>query len=122
VFDFGFRSRISTQRTVTRIVCVCNTPPPLALTVIVNVATLAFDAAFSVSVLVPFPGGAIDAGANVPVTFFGSPLTVRLTADENPLLPRVESVTGVEPPRASTIDVLLKVSVTLGLMTVRVTV
>ncbi len=83
---------------------------------------LALDAAFSVSVAVPLPGAAIDDGINVAVTFFGSPLTERLTAEEKPLLPTVETVRGIDPPRGTTIEVLLEVRVKVGLMMVRATV
>jgi hypothetical protein len=45
-----------------------DTPPPLPVTVTVVVPVAVVDAAFSVNMLLPLPGEAIDAGANVAVT------------------------------------------------------
>jgi hypothetical protein len=63
------------------------------------VPTAALDAGFSVSVLLPLPGDARLAGAKLAVTPFGSPLTVSVIADLNPLTPAVDAVMGIDPPR-----------------------
>jgi hypothetical protein len=86
--------------------------------VIAEVPTLALDAAFTVKVLLPLPGDAIVTGANVPVTFFGNPLTENATLDANPLLLNVDTVSGNDPPRDSTALVPLTASVNVGPMTV----
>ena len=48
--------------------------------------------------LVPAPGAAMDAGANVPVTSVGSPETEKATAELNPPTPVVVSVSGCVVP------------------------
>jgi len=100
------------------IVCDRVTPPPLAVTVIVEVPTPALAAAFTVNVLLPLPGDAIVTGANVPVTFLGNPLTDSATLDANPLLPAIDKVSGNDPPRDSTRVVPLTVSANVGPITV----
>lgn len=95
------------------------TPPPDAVTVRVEVAAAAVDATFSVNVLLPLPGVAILAGAKLPVTPFGSPLTDSVTADLKPLTPAVDTVTGIDPPRATITFVPPSVSVNVGPITVR---
>jgi hypothetical protein len=69
-------------------------------------------------VLLPLPGNAIEAGANVPVTFFGSRLTESATADANPLLPAIETVNGIDPPRGTIILVPPSARVKVGATTV----
>jgi hypothetical protein len=63
------------------------------VTVSVEVPAAAVEAAFNVIVLLPLPGDAIDVGANVAVTPFGSPLTVSASAAAKPFVPTVETCT-----------------------------
>jgi hypothetical protein len=95
------------------------TPPPVAVTVSVDVFTAAVDAAFNVSELLPPPGDAILVGENVAVTPLGNPLTDKLTADLNPLSTLVDTVTGSDPFRFRDTVVPPSVSVKSGPTTVR---
>ena len=95
-------------------------PPPEAVTVTVAEPRVAVVAALSVSVVVPVPGAAIDPGVSVPVTPFGNPAIENRIAAANPLEPAVETVIGIDPPRATATVVPLRVMAKLGPMTVSV--
>ncbi|HSK42855.1 MAG TPA: hypothetical protein VLA83_03090 [Candidatus Binatia bacterium] len=60
------------------------TPPPLALIVIVDVPAAAVLLADNVSVELPLPGAAMDVGLNAAVTPEGSPLAESDTAELKP--------------------------------------
>jgi len=109
--------------TATVSVAVFAAPPPLAVIVAVAVVPeTAVDAAFSVNVLLPVPGDAMLAGANVAVTPFGRPLITSVTAAENPFTPDVETVSGIDPPRGTLTLVPATPSVKFGPTTVSFTV
>jgi hypothetical protein len=59
------------------------TPPPVAVTVSVEVPADAVEAAVNFKVLLPLPGEAILAGEKLAVTPFGTPLMDRATAELN---------------------------------------
>jgi hypothetical protein len=59
-------------------------PPPVAVTVMVEVPAVAVDAAVKVSVDEPEPGDAMDAGLNAAVTPVGRPEAERAIAELNP--------------------------------------
>jgi hypothetical protein len=69
---------------VSETVVLWETPPPLALMVIVDVPAAAVLAAVNVSVELPEPGAAIDVGLNAAVTPEGSPLAESDTAELKP--------------------------------------
>ena len=70
--------------TVSEIVAVWVTPPPVPVTVIVYVPNAVVDGTVIVAVDVPEPGAAIEAGLNPTVTPLGWPLAVNATAESNP--------------------------------------
>ena len=74
------------------------TPPPLAVTVALNVPVAAALLAVNVSVELPEPGAAIDAGLKLAVTPDGRPETDRATAELNPPETAVETVVVAELP------------------------
>ena len=90
------------------------TPPPEAVTVSLKAPAAVPDAAVSVKVLLPLPGAAMIAGAKLPVTPVGRPLTDNATADWNPLSAAVDSLIVVEAPDTTVALVMLGVSVKLG--------
>ena len=98
---------------------VFDTPPPVAVTVSVNVPAVAIDAAARVKVLFPAPGEAMVEGAKVAVTPAGSPLIERAMAEFNPFTPKVLIVTGIDPPGVTLALVALADNVKLGVKTVR---
>ncbi len=98
-------------------VCVLLIPPPVPVTVRIDVPTLAVGAAFSVSLLLPLL--AMLAGAKLAVTPFGNPLTDSVIAEVNPLTATVVTVIGIDPPRATITFVPPSVRLKLGTMTVR---
>ena len=100
--------------------CVLVTPPPEA--VIVSLVTLLRVPAvtFSAKVLVPLPGEAILVGAKVPVTPFGSPVTLSATGDLNPPETAVVKVMVVEFPAVTDELDALSVSVKVGIAMVSV--
>ena len=93
-------------------------PPPVAVTVRVEVPVLAVDAAFKVSVLVPLPGEAMLVGANAAVTPLGRPLTDIVIADLNPFCRLVVAVTACEVPRGTVALASPSASVNVGPTTV----
>ena len=97
-------------------------PPPDALTVTVEVALAVVDAALSVSVLLPVPGDAIEAGEKVAVTPFGNPLMENRIDAPKPLVPTAYTEIGSEPPRGTVTLVPPRERLKLGPMTVSVTV
>jgi hypothetical protein len=100
--------------TVRLMVLVFVTPPPVAVTVRVQVRAVVPEATASVKVLVPLPGDAMLVGAKLAVTPVGSPLTDKAIADWNPFPAVVVTVTGVEPPCPTLALEALVVSVKLG--------
>ncbi len=78
--------------TVTAIVAVCVRPPPVAVTVALNVPVVAVLLAVNFNVELPVPGAAMEAGVKLAVTPAGNPETERLTAELNPFEPEVEIV------------------------------
>lgn len=103
-------------------VCVFVAPPPVAVTVSVEVFTAAVDATFRVRVLLPFPGEAMLVGAKLAVTPAGSPLTESASAALNPLTAAPVTMMGVDPPRATVTLAPLSPSVNIGPITVRLSV
>src|ERR1041385_2276419 len=95
------------------------TPPPTAVTVAEGVPRLADEDAAIVSVLVPLPGAAMLAGAKLPVTPVGSPLTENTIAELNPLATAVVNTMRVDPPRTTLALAALDESVKDGDSTVR---
>lgn len=69
---------------VSEMVVLWETPPPLALTVIVEVPAAAVLAAVKVSVELPEPGAAIEVGLKAAVTPEGRPLAESDTAELKP--------------------------------------
>src|SRR5882724_9835083 len=67
-------------------------PPPVALTFTFNVPVVAVPLAENVSVELPLPGAAIEAGLKLAVTPLGKPVAVSVTAELNPPLTVVETV------------------------------
>ena len=99
------------------------TPPPAAVTVMVEVPAAAVEAATSVKVLLPAPGEAMLVGAKVAVTPAGTPVTDRATAELNPFTRAVVKVMGIDPPGVRLALVALDDSVKLaGGRTARVTI
>lgn len=90
------------------------TPPPVAVTVRVQVPVAAVAATDRVKVLLPLPGQAMPVGVKLAVTPPGSPLIDNATAEVNPLTRAVVRVIGVEPPGATLALVALGVSVKLA--------
>jgi len=86
---------------VSETVALCETPPPLALIVIVDVPAAAVLAAVNVRVELPEPGAAMDAGLNAAVTPAGSPLAESETAELKPPETVVEMVLVPELPAAT---------------------
>jgi len=84
--------------TVKETVLVCVTPPPLAVTVIVEVPLVAVLPTVNVSVELPPPGAAMDAGLKLAVTPVGRPDAERETAELKPPLTVVEIVVLPELP------------------------
>ena len=72
------------ELTVSDKVVLCETPPPLALIVIVEVPAAAVLPAVKVRVELPEPGAAIDVGLNAAVTPVGSPVAESDTAELKP--------------------------------------
>jgi hypothetical protein len=89
------------------------TPPPVAVTVKVEVPAAAVEAAARVKVLLPLPGDAILVGAKLAVTPAGTPVIDNATAKLNPFTPAVVNVMGVEPPGATLALAALGVNVKL---------
>ena len=86
---------------VSETVVLWETPPPLALIVIVEVPAAAVLLAVKVRVELPEPGAAIDVGLNAAVTPEGSPLAESDTAELKPPETVVEIVFVPLPPAAT---------------------
>ena len=86
---------------VSETVVLWETPPPLALIVIVDVPAAAVLLAVNVRVELPEPGAAIDVGLNAAVTPEGSPLAESDTAELKPPETVVEIVLVPVPPAAT---------------------
>ena len=74
------------------------TPPPLAVTVTLDVPVIAVLPTVNVNVEPPPPGAAMDAGLKLAVTPAGNPDAERETAELNPPLTEVETVVLPEFP------------------------
>ncbi len=74
------------------------TPPPLAVTVTLDVPLMAVLPTVNVNVELPLPGVAMDAGLKLVVTPVGSPDAERDTAELKPPLTAVEIVVLPELP------------------------
>lgn len=74
------------------------TPPPVAVTVAFTVPAVAVLLALNVSVELPLPGAAIDAGLKLAVTPEGNPDTDNETAELKPPVTVVETVVLPELP------------------------
>src|SRR5260370_37800227 len=74
-------------------------PPPLAVTVIFDVPMVAVVLAVNVSVELPLPGAAMEAGLRLAVTPVGIPEAESATAELKPPLTAVEMVVLPELPR-----------------------
>jgi hypothetical protein len=99
------KSGVAVADTVKETVVLCETPPPLALMVTVDVPVAAVLPAVNVSVELPEPGAAIDAGLNAAVTPAGSPVAESETAELKPPETVVETVVVFVPPCATEIVV-----------------
>jgi hypothetical protein len=86
---------------VSETVVLWETPPPLALIVIVDVPAVAVLLAVKVRVELPAPGAAIDVGLNAAVTPEGNPLAESDTAELKPPETVVEIVLVPELPAAT---------------------
>ncbi len=84
--------------TVTGITVVWVIPPPVALTVVLNVPVAAVLLAVNVSVELPLPGAAIVVGLKLAVTPLGRPEIESATDELNPFEPEVEIVLVAELP------------------------
>lgn len=71
----------------------------------------------TVSVLLPFPGAAILAGANIAVAPFGRPLTARVIADLNPFVALVFNVNVVDLPLVTVAFARFAASAKVGITT-----
>ena len=87
--------------TVSEIVVLCEMPPPLAFTVIVDVPTVAVLLALKVKVELPEPGAAIDVGLKAAVTPAGNPLAESETDELKPPETVVEIKLVPLPPAAT---------------------
>ena len=76
----------------------CVTPPPLPVTVMVEVPLMAVLPTVNVSVELPPPGAPMDAGLKLAVTPVGRPDAERDTAELKPPLTTVEIVVLPELP------------------------
>jgi hypothetical protein len=99
---------------VSEMVVLWETPPPLALTVIVEVPAAAVLLAVKVRAELPEPGAAMDVGLNAAVTPEGSPLAESETAELKPPETVVEMVLVPELPAATERLVGDALSVKLG--------
>lgn len=95
------------------------TPPPVAVTVTVEVPVTAEELADSVNVRLPLPGAAMVVELKLLVTPAGRPLTDKVMAELNPEPAVVVTVIGAEPLRATLALEALRDSVKVG-NTVRV--
>lgn len=84
--------------TVTGIVAVCVTPPPLAVKVTLVAPVAAVVLAENVTVELPLPGAAIEAGLKLAVTPDGSPDADNDTAELNPSFTAIDTVLLPELP------------------------
>jgi len=84
--------------TVRATVEVCVIPPPVALTVTLNVPVVAVLLAVNRSVELPVPGAAIEVGVKLAVTPEGRPVADNDTAELKPPVPEVETVVVMELP------------------------
>ncbi|SRR5579871_366362 len=89
---------VAVATTVSAIVVVCVTPLPVAVTVTFVVPAAAVLLAENVSVELPLPGAATDAGLKLAVTPAGKPETDRETAELKPPVTEVEIVEVPEAP------------------------
>lgn len=97
----GVMPRMFLDVTVTGIVAVCVTPPPLAVTVTFVVPVAAVVLAENVTVELPLPGAAIEAGLKVAVTPDGNPDADNDTAELNPPFTAIDTVLLPELPCAT---------------------
>ena len=98
--------------------CVCVMPPPVAFTTRLAVPLGTFEAALSVSVLVPLPGDAMLVGEKLALTPEGNPIAESVIADLKPLAGVVVIVSVVDPPAAKDAVATLLASEKLGAATV----
>ena len=84
--------------TVSETLALWVTLPPLPVTVIVEVPTIAVLSALNVKVELPLPGAASEVGLKAAVTPVGNPDTDRATAELKPPLTDVETDVLLEPP------------------------
>lgn len=84
--------------TVKETLAVCVTLPPVAVTVMVEVPVMAVLPTVNVSVELPLPGAARDAGLKLAVTPVGRPEVERETAELKPPLTAVDIVVLPELP------------------------
>ena len=92
------KSGVAAEVTVSVMAAVCDTPPPVAVTVTVAVPVVAALPAERVSVELPLPGAAIELGLKLAVTPVGNPDADNETAALNPPLTAVEIVLVPELP------------------------
>jgi hypothetical protein len=94
----GAIPKILFAETVRDTLTLCVTPPPLAVTVIVEDPTMAVLSADNVRVEVPLPGAAIEPGLKLAVTPVGRPEADSDTAELKPPVSEVEMAVPAEPP------------------------
>ena len=90
------------------------TPPPVAVTVKVEVPAATVEPATKVRVLLPAPGAAMLTGAKVAVTPAGTPLIVNDTAELNAFTFAVVKAIDADPPGATVALVAFEESVKLA--------
>ena len=90
------------------------TPPPVAVTVKVEVPAATVEPATKVRVLLPAPGAAMLTGAKVAVTPAGTPLMENATAELNAFTFAVVKARDADPPGATVALVALDESVKLA--------
>jgi len=108
------RLKLGAISTVTVLLAVLMTPPPVAVIVIKYALGTTLVAALSVSVLVPEPGAAIPPGEKLAVMPLGSPLTARLMALLKVLFALVVSVRLPLFPAANVSEPELTLKLKLG--------
>lgn len=97
-------------------------PPPVAVTVRVQVPTAVPEATVTVSTLEPLPGDAMAVDENFVVTPLGAALIDKASADLNPFTAEVVRVIVFDPPAATLRLEAFEVSVKVGVNTVRLSV
>lgn len=92
------KSGLAAALIVTATVVLCVTPPPEAFTVALKVPAAAAVVVENVSVELPLPGAAREAGLKLAVTPDGSPVTESETAELKPPVTALDTVVLTEPP------------------------